>query len=139
LEILVCLLSNPSQISEFGAHLPLQIFILPRLLPVCQNRGERFFLSVFDILETQIIPKFLVQAPVVMILHDESKNASHLSFGAPNPERGASGMAHREKNLVFCTKISENTKNAPNFLNFGLELLYEVSCWAKEALAKIWS
>lgn len=83
LEILSCLLSNPTIISEFGAHLPLQIFILPRLLRMCQKRGrEAICLGVFDLLETQILPKFLVRAPVVMIFHAESKNVNHSSFGA---------------------------------------------------------
>ena len=58
-------------------------------------------MGVFDLLETQIMPKFLVQALVVVILHDESENASHFQFGAPNPKRRASGTAHREKKPVL--------------------------------------
>jgi len=55
---------------------------------LCVKIGvERSFLGVFDLLETQIMPKFLVQAPVVMIFHVESKNASHFQFGAPNSKR----------------------------------------------------
>jgi len=85
-------------------------------------------LSVFDLLETQIMPKFLVQAPVVMIFHSKSKKVSHSSFGSPSPKRRASGMAHREKNPVLCPKICHVTKIAPNFLKFGLEFLYGVLC-----------
>ena len=40
-------LSNPSGISKFGAHFPLQNFILPRLLRVCQNRGRQVIFWVF--------------------------------------------------------------------------------------------
>jgi len=47
LEILDCLLSNPSGISAFGAHFPLQKFIIPGLLPVCQNRGREVIVWVF--------------------------------------------------------------------------------------------
>jgi len=47
------------------------------------------------------MPKFLVQAPVVVILHVESKNASHFSFIAPNPKRHTSGAVHREKKPVL--------------------------------------
>ena len=47
LEILSYLLSNPTVIFEFGAHLPLQIFILPRLLPVCQKSGRKSFFACF--------------------------------------------------------------------------------------------
>ena len=102
LEILACLLSNPSGISEFGAHLPLQISIFPGLLLVCQNRGrEVIFLGVFGLLETQIMPKLLFQAPIVVILHAESKNASHFQFGAPNLKRRASGATHKEKKPVL--------------------------------------
>lgn len=47
LEILACLLSNPTRIFEFGAHFPLQISILPRLLPMCQKRGREAIFRVF--------------------------------------------------------------------------------------------
>lgn len=47
LEILSCILSNPSKISEFGAHSPLQNLNLPRLLPVCENRGREVIFRVF--------------------------------------------------------------------------------------------
>jgi len=72
-----------------------------------------------------------------MIFYGKSKNENLLSFGASYCKRVLGGVAHREKNLVFCTKISKNTKNVPNFLKFGLELPYQVLCWAKEAPANI--
>jgi len=81
------------------------------------KKGQRgHFLGVFDLLETQILPKFLVRAPVVVIFNVESKNANHSSFGA--------GATHREKNPIFCTKNFKISKCAPNFLKFGLELLH---------------
>jgi len=63
-----------------------------------------------------------------MFFHGKFKNASHLSFGAPYCKRALGGAAHREKNPVFCTKISKSTKIAPNFLKFGLELPYKMLC-----------
>ena len=62
-------------------------------------------MGVFDLLETQIMPKFLARVPVVMILHVESKNANHFSFGAPNPTRRASGAVRIEKKPVFVPKF----------------------------------
>ena len=44
---------------------------------------------------------------------------------------------HWEKNPVFCLNICHVTENSPNFLKFGLEVLYGVLWWAKEASAKI--
>jgi len=77
-------ISKPSGISEFGCHFTLKNCNLPRLLPVCQNRGrEVIFLGVFDLLRTQNWPKLLVHAPVVVIFHGKSKNIKFLSFGAP--------------------------------------------------------
>ncbi len=69
------------------------------------------------------MPKFFVQAPVVMILHAESKNASHFQFGAPNPKRRSSGATHREKKPVFSPKSYHVTTIDPNFLIFWLEVL----------------
>ena len=80
-------------------------------------------MSVFDLLETQIMPKFLVHVLVVVILHVESKNEIHLQFGAPNPKRRTSGAAHREKKPVLRPKVCHVTKITPNFLKFGLEVL----------------
>ena len=119
-ESLSCLLSNPTRIFKFGVHLPLQIFILPKLLHVCQKVAERPFLGFFDLLETHNFPKFLVRTPVIMIFHAKSKNASHLWFGAPNPKHRASGEAHREKKPMLWPKICHVNKIAPNFLKFGL-------------------
>ncbi len=138
LESLSCLLSNPSGIFEFGAHFPLQIFILPSLLPVCQNRGsEAIFECFFPFWWTRSSPNFLLHVPIVVILHAESKNANHFSFGAPNLTRRAGGAARIEKKPVFVPKICHVTKISPNSLKFGLEVLYEVLCCAKEASAKI--
>lgn len=47
LEILSCLLSNLARIFEFGAHFPLQIFILPILLSVCQKSGRDAIFGCF--------------------------------------------------------------------------------------------
>ena len=47
LEILACLISNPTRISEFEAHSPLQIFILPRLLFVCPKSGRKAIFGCF--------------------------------------------------------------------------------------------
>ena len=47
LEIPSCLLSNPSVISKFGVHFPLQNGNLLRLLPMCQNRGREVIFWVF--------------------------------------------------------------------------------------------
>ena len=80
-------------------------------------------MDVFDLLETQIMPKFLSRVPVVVILHAESKNANHFSFGAPNPTRRAGGVARIEKKPVFVPKNFHVTKIFPNFLKFGLEVL----------------
>jgi hypothetical protein len=83
LESLSCLLSNPTGISEFGAHFPLQIFILPRLLPVCQKSGrEAIFGCFLTFRRLRSCPNFLSKTPVVVIFHAESKNANHSSFGA---------------------------------------------------------
>ena len=46
---------------------------------------------------------------------------------------------HREKKPVFCPKIYHVTKISPNFLEFGLEVLYEVLCYAKEAGSHWWT
>ena len=54
-----CLLSNPSGISKFGGHLPLQNCNLPRLLSVSQKSERKSFLLVFDFLEAQNLMKFL--------------------------------------------------------------------------------
>ena len=43
------------------------------------------------------------------------------------------------KKPVFWPKIFHVTKITPNFLKFGVEVLYEVLGWVKEALANIWS
>ena len=91
-----CLLSNPSGIFQFGIHLPLQKWILPRLLHVCQNKGSKvIFCMFFDLLGTQNLPKFLVQVPKFMISHDKSKTANHFWFRAPNPK--GEGATHMEK------------------------------------------
>jgi len=63
-----------------------------------------------------------------MIFHEKSKTINFFAFGASNHKHAPRGAAHMEKNLVFCTKISKNTKNSPNFLKFGLELPYQVLC-----------
>ena len=77
------LISNPSRISKFGCHFPLQNFNIPRLLPMCQNRGsEVIFLSVFDLLRAQNLPKFLGHAQATIIFHAQSKNVKFLRFGA---------------------------------------------------------
>ena len=47
LESLSCLLSNPTGIFEFGAHLALQNFILPRLLSVFQKIGREAIFRCF--------------------------------------------------------------------------------------------
>ena len=127
LESLSCLLSNPSGIFEFGAHFPLQIFILPRLLPVCQNRGsEAIFECIFPFWWPISSPNFLLLVPVIFILYAESKNANHFSFGAPNLTRRVNGVARIEKKPVFVPKICHVTKILPNSLKLGLEVLHEV-------------
>ena len=57
------------------------------------------------------MPKSLVQAPLVVILHAESKNASHFQFGAPNPKR-----RHREKKTCVVTKNFPCDQNCPKLL-----------------------
>ena len=47
LESMSCLISNPTGIFEFGAHLPLQISILSRLLFVCQKSGREAIFECF--------------------------------------------------------------------------------------------
>ena len=42
-----CLLSKPSGISQFGAHLPLQTFILPQVLPAGAKGGRKVIFIVF--------------------------------------------------------------------------------------------
>jgi len=70
------------------------------------------------------LPKLIGHAPTVMIFHEKSKNINFFPFGASYHKRTPRGATHREKNPVFCTKICQNAKNAPNFLKFGLELLH---------------
>ena len=41
------IISNPSRISKFGYHLPLQNCNIPRLLLVCENRGREVIFRVF--------------------------------------------------------------------------------------------
>lgn len=138
LESLSCLLSNPSGIFPFGAHFPLQIFILPRLLLVCQNKGsEAIFECILPFWWPISSPNFLLPVPVILILHAESKNANHFSFGASNLTRRAGGAARIEKKPVFVPKICHVTKIFPNSLKLGLEVLYEVLCCAKEASTNI--
>ena len=46
-EIPGCLLSNTSGISQFGAHLPLQNFIFPQVLPAGAKGGRKVIFMVF--------------------------------------------------------------------------------------------
>lgn len=102
LESPTCLLSKTGEIFQFGVHFPHQKCILPRLLPVCPNRGsEVIFCMFFDVLGTQNLPKFLVQILKFMISQDKSKTARHFSFGLPNPMRHARCATHIEKKPVF--------------------------------------
>lgn len=56
------------------------------------------------------MPKFLAQAPLVMILHFQSKKASHLSFGAPKWHN-----TQGEKTCVLRKKLPCDQNN-PKFL-----------------------
>jgi len=60
--------------------------------------------------------KFLVQEPLVVIFYVESKNASHLQFGAPNSKGHANGAMQREKKTCVLTKNFPCDQNYPKFL-----------------------
>jgi len=47
------------------------------------------------------------------------------------------GWRIEQKILFFCAKNFKNAKSAPNFLKFGLRLIHQTLCWAKEASANI--
>ena len=135
LQILSYLLSNPTRIFEFGAHLPLQIFILPRLLPVCQNRGKKviFFGCFWP-------PKDSDLAQISCPSTSSRDFPLWIQKCKPFFIWSSRFLALRQ-NPVFCLKIYHVTKNSPNFLKFGLEVLYGVLWCAKEVLSKIrsWS
>ena len=86
LERSACLLSNTSGISEFGFHLPLQNWVLPTLLPMCQKRGRKVIFWVFlTLLKPKTCQNFLaigrhayfsIKNPKILSLHQkESRGA----------------------------------------------------------------
>ncbi len=74
-------------------------------------------MSVFDLLETQIMQNFLFHALLVVIFHVESKNASHLSFGASNPKRRAQSYMHH-------VVLQQHFGGLP-----GVQIGCRIACW----------
>ena len=69
LESLVCLLSIPSGISEFGVVLPPQKPFLPRSLSATQKVGRKsFFFMYFELLEAQISKLNFSRVLVIFLL-----------------------------------------------------------------------
>ena len=55
----------------------------PKTTSCVSKQGQRgHSLSVFDLLRTQNLPKFIGHAPTIMIFHAKSKNIKFLKFGA---------------------------------------------------------
>ena len=80
-----CLLSSPSRISQFGGHLPLQNFNLPRLLPVCPKSGRRSFFACFlTFWGLKSLWNFLVVAEKVYFAMKNPKMLSFFEMDLPN-------------------------------------------------------
>ena len=112
LESLSCLLSNSTVILEFCAHFPLQIFILLRLLPVCQKRGREVIFWCFW-------PPGDSDLAQISCPSTSSCNFScWIEKCKPFFIWSSRFLArrHREKKLVFCPKICHATKISPNSL-----------------------
>jgi len=75
-----CWLSNPSGISQFEAHFPLQKFILPEVLPAGAKGGSKVVFMVFlSFLTIQNLMKCFGNAWGYINYHEKSKNAK-ISF-----------------------------------------------------------
>ena len=95
LESLVCLLSNPSGISQFGAYFPLQKFILLQVLPAGAKGGRKvIFMVFFAFLIIQNLMKCFSHFWECINFHEKSKNFKFSSRRCPNHKR-TSGDATR--------------------------------------------
>ena len=85
LEIPWCWLSNPSSISQFGAHFPLQNFILPEVLPAGAKGGSKVVFMVFlSLLTIQNLMKCFSPTWAYITYHEKSKYANISFRKCPN-------------------------------------------------------
>ena len=116
-------LSKPSRIFQCGAHLPLQKFILPKVLPAGAKGDRKVIFMVFlALLIIQNLMKCFSHFWACIIYHEKSKNIKFSSRRCPNHKR-ASGRATRwAEKSVLRHKKSRLTKFSPNLLKFGLRV-----------------
>ena len=124
-----CLLSSPSGISQFGAHFPLQNFILPQVLPAGEKCGRKVIFMVFlALLIIQNLVKFFVHTGACITYHEKSKNINFSSSKCPNHKRARRRATRWAEKPVLRPKFSKMTKTSPNSLKFGAKTLHHVSC-----------
>ena len=138
LEIPACLLSNPSGISQFGAHFPLQNFILPQVLPAGAKGGRKVIFMVFlALLIIQNLMKCFSHFLACINYHEKSKNTNFSSSKCPNHKRTSWRATRWAEKPVLRPKFSKMTKTSPNLLKFGAKIPHHASCSSNEASAKI--
>jgi len=119
-----CLLSNPSGISQFGAHLPLQNFILPEVLPAGAKGGRKVIFMVFlALLIIQNLMKCLGHTRACINYHEKSKNIIFSSIKCPNHKRVRRSATRWAEKSVLQAKNFKMTKISPNLLKFGAKTL----------------
>ena len=85
-----CWISNPSGISQFGAHLTLQNFFLPEVLLVGAKGGSKVVFMVFlSSLTIQNLMKCLGNVRGCITNHEKSKNAKISSRKCPKKKVSA--------------------------------------------------
>ena len=133
-----CWLSNPSGISQFGAHFPLQNFILLEVLPVGAKGGRKVVFMVFlGPLIIQNLMKCFGHTGACINYHEKSKNINFSSSKCPNHKRARRRATRMAEKSVLRPKYFKMTKISPNLLKFGVKTLHHVSFPSNEASAKI--